>query len=191
MCVLFIQFALASEHCTKGFMDYSLLVQKSSQIEESEGKGSLSDKGLGVSFFDRLYAMPNLRFVCSGNITGFLLGVDVRIDFGRNKYLRVGLLNVSSSTQYSEVDGSFRSITLSADNFSTSGLIYYELSDPIKYDSNQILGVEQPATVRSIVRLYYEDFTGQTIHRISLSDYKKQSDGSINSARVLLHPQTS
>ena len=171
-------------------MDYSLLVQKASQIEDSKGEGSLSNKGLGVSRSDRLYAMPNLTFLCSGNITGFLLGVDIRIDSGRNKYLRVGLLNVLSSTQYSKVDGSFRNITLSADNFSTSGLIYYELSDPIKYDSNQILGVEQPATDESIVRLYYEDYNDQDIHRIRFSNYRKRS-GSINNARVLLHPRTS
>ena len=172
-------------------MDYSLLVQKASQIENFKGKGSLSDKRLGVSSYDRLYAMPNLTFVCSGNITGFLLGVNIRIDSGRDEHLRVGLLNISSSNQYSEVDGSFRSITISADNFSTSGLIYYELSDPIKYNSNQILGVEQPATGESIVRLYYEDFHGQDIHRIRFSDYRKSDWGSINNARVLLHPQTS
>ena len=190
MCVLFIQFALASEQCTQGFMDYSLLVQKASQIENSEGKGSLSDKRLGVSSFDTLYAMPNLRFMCSGNITGFLLGVDVRIDSGRNKYLRVGLLNVLSSNWYSKVDGSFRNITLSADNFSTSGLIYYELSDPIKYDSNQILGVEQPDTRKSIVRLYYEDFQGQDIHGFIFGSYKTFVFTMYN-ARILLHPRTS
>ena len=191
MCVFFVLFALASEQCTQGFMDYSLLVQKASQIKDSEGKGSLSDKGLGNSKSKRLYAMPNLRFVCSGNITGFLLGVDVRIDSGRDKYLRVGLLNVLKKDEYSEVDGSFRSITLSADNFSTSGLIYYELSDPINYDSDQILGVEQPDTDESIVRLYYEKNDDQDIHRIKFKDYKKHNKGSIDNARVLLHPRTS
>ena len=190
MCVFFVLFALASEQCTRGFMDYSLLVQKASQIKDSEGKGSLSDKGLGNSDSKTLYAMPDLQFACSGNITGFLLGADVRIDSGRNKYLRVGLLNVLKKNQYSEVDGSFRSITISADNFSTSGLIFYELSNPIKYDSSQILGIEQPATKRSVVRLYYEDFNDQNIHRIKFSDYKKRNGG-IDKARVLLHPRTS
>ena len=175
-------------------MDYSLLVQKASQIEDSKGEGSLSNNGLGVSNSDRLYAMPNLQFVCSGNITGFLLGVDIRIDSERDKHLKVGLLNVLSSNRYSKVDGSFRNITLSADNFSTSGLIYYELSDPIKYDSNQILGVEQPDTRKSIVRLYYEKNNDQNIHGIRFirnNIYRKRNSWSINKARVLLHPQTS
>ena len=171
-------------------MDYSLLAQKTSQIEDSKGEGNLSNNGLGVSKSDTLYAMPNLQFVCSGNITGFLLGADIRIDSGRDKYLRVGLLNVLKKGVYSEVVGSFRSISLSADNFSTSGLIYYELSDPIKYESNQILGVEQTAIDESIVRLYYEKNNDQDIHRIGFSDYKQRSGG-IDNARVLLHPRTS
>ena len=171
-------------------MDYSLLVRKASQIKNSEGEGSLSNNGLGNSNSKRLYAMPNLQFVCSGNITGFLLGADVRIDSGRDEHLRVGLLEVLNSNRYSKVDGSFRRITLSADNFSTSGLIYYELSDPITYDSNQVLGVEQPDTDESIVRLYYENFNDQDIHRIRFNNYRK-SGGGIDNARVLLHPRTS
>ena len=180
-------FSSGNEECVQGFMDYSLLVQKASQIPMTGGKGSLSDKGLGSSDSGTLYAMPSLTFTCPGQITGFLLGADVRIDSKRDAYPSVGLLNVHTIgvTTYSIVAGSFRSINISAEDFSTVGVFQYELSSPINYIANQILGIYQPNIENSTVRLYYEDYEGQNILSIQYVVFGKVDHAN---SRPLLHP---
>ena len=64
-------------------MDYELLVKKSTQI------GQNSDNHAHVQLLNNMsevgyYIMPNLTFTCAGNITGFLLGVDVRMNYTWN-----------------------------------------------------------------------------------------------------------
>ena len=185
-------FFSGSEECVQGFMDYSLLVKKASQISMNGGKGSLSDNGLGSSDSGTLYAMPSLKFSCSGQITGFLLGADVRIDSKRDAYPSVGLLNVVSGlglTGYSIVADSFRSINISAEDFSTVGVFHYELSSPINYAANQIIGIYQPKIENSTVRLYYEDYAGQNI--LSIRHVLLGAFGQVGQnadSRPLLHP---
>ena len=176
-------------------MDYDLLVQKASQIPVTGGKGSLSDKGLGSSDSGTLYAMPSLKFSCSGQITGFLLGADIRIDSQRDVYPSVGLLNVHTPfdvTRYSIVADSICSINISAEDFSTVGVFHYELSSPIDYAANQIFGIYQPDIGSSKMRLYYEDYAGQDILIIEpalipgiYKEVNQEAD-----ARLLLHPVT-
>ena len=68
------------ESCSKGFMDYDLVVEKAEQID---GDDNLHDQLEG----GRNWIMPSLEFTCSGTITGFLLGVDVRTETNQsNKY---------------------------------------------------------------------------------------------------------
>ena len=170
-------------------MDYDLLMQKASQINVTDGIGHLSNNGLGSSDSSRLYAMPSLKFLCSGNITGFLFAADVRIDSGRSKYASVRLFNVLDNNTYSDVDGTTRPINVHADYFSTSGVFKYVLPNPITYNAGQILGAQQPNSDESIVRLYYEDFDGQDIHRIRFIGRQKHSQ--IPNSRILLRPLTS
>ena len=174
-------------------MDYNLLVQKASQIPVTGGEGSLSDKGLGSSDSGTMYAMPSLTFSCSGTITGFLLGADVRIDSQRDTYPSVCLLNmftILGQTRYSIVADSFRSINVSPEDFSTVGVFQYQLSSPIDYTDNQILGIYQPDIGSSKVRLYYEDCAGQDILIIEpalIPGIYLEVNQEAN-ARLLLHP---
>ncbi len=156
LLVLFV--SVKCDDCTKGFMDYELLKQKASQIPDSEGDaGSLSNTGLGFSQ-SRYYAMPSLRFTCSGVITGFLLGVDIRTDGNYAQYPTISLR--TNPWPYTIVPESERVININADDFSTSGLYNYTLSVPLQFNEGQILGAYHPA---STATLYYQTLTGQNI----------------------------
>ena len=173
--------------CTKGFMDYELLKQKASQIPDSGGDaGSLSNNGLGDPVFSSDYAMPSLQFTCSGVITGFLLGVDIRIDGPNALYPRIRLLTVSGNS-YTLVSGSEREININADDFSTSGLYNYTLSVPLQFSSGQILGAYHPASTASRVTLYYQTLTGQNIYRTGVHDL--EGSDALDS-RLLVYPLT-
>ncbi len=192
MFVLLICLGLVSVNgdCTSGFMDYELLKQKASQIPDQEGSaGSLA---LARLRSNREYVMPSLNFTCSGIITGFLLGVDIRIDGDKTLYPKIRLLTVTGSS-YSLVPGSEREIILNADDFSTSGLFNYTLSEPLQFSNGQILGAQQFAGAKSRVRLYRQPFDGQTIDRVTFGNnnlYQKAGGGHFTNSRLLLHPIT-
>ena len=149
-------------------MDYELLKQKASQI--SPQYGSLPNNDLTSTDFGWSYVMPSLSFNCSGTITGFLLGVRVVVDGegDRNQYPRIIVYNVTGTDAYSM--DSQRDIILGANDFSTSGLFIFTLSSPIQYSANQVLGAFQPNSDDSVVKLFYQPFTGQNIDRLFQSN---------------------
>ena len=157
-----------TEECTGGFMDYDLLKQKASQIPAEDGNGALSTKYIaGSSYFasTRRYAMPSLKFTCPGTITGFLLGVDVRTDGSKNQYPSIYLFKEGGADYYTKVGS--RDIILDAENFTTSGLFNYTLSEPLSFSTGQVLGVRQPKDSDSRVRFFYQSFTGHNTDRIT------------------------
>ena len=116
-------------------MDYDLLVQKAKQIG-GDGRGDLDGNRLRG---DRHSIMPSLEFTCSGTITGFLLGVDVRTD--RDEYPTIWLWNKTDETTYTRVDDSSVEIILGPSNFSTDGVYQFSLSTPLQFTANQVLGI--------------------------------------------------
>ena len=192
LLVLLICLGLVSVNgdCTDGLMDYELLKQKASQIPNQGGSAGSALSRLTMNT-DREYVMPSLKFTCSGVITGFLLGVDVRINGDRTLYPKIRLLTVTGST-YSLVSGSEREIILNADDFSTSGLYNYTLPVPIEFNDSQILGAQQFAGPKSRVRLYHQPFDGQIIYRVKFSNnlYQRADSGHFTNSRLLLHPIT-
>ncbi len=188
MCLCFV-FANGDCDCTKGFMDYELLKQKASQIPPPTNPVLPR-----LGNMDTEFVMPGLTFTCTGVITGFLLGVDIRIHGGRTMYPTIGFLTTSAdNTSYSLVPGSERQIMLNADDFSTSGLYNYTLPVPLQFHDGQILGAHQFAAGDSRVRLYRHPFVGQSIYRVTVGDdnlYRRTDDGHYIDARILLHPLT-
>ena len=177
-------------------MDYDLLVQRAEQIE---GNGD-SDLDGGRLRSDRHLIMPSLEFNCSGTITGFLLGVDVRTANNpamnimniRNEYPTIWLWNKTDETTYTRVVDSLVEIILGPSNFSTDGVYQFSLSTPLQFTANQVLGIYQPRHENSVVRFYYQDYNGQNIYdtdgdvnMYSLSDLIR-TDG----RRPLIHPHT-
>ena len=95
-------------------MDYDLLVQKAEQI----GDGHRYELRLD----DKNWIMPSLEFTCSGTITGFLLGVDIRTKTNhRNEYPTIWLWNKTNKTDTYIPDKSVK-VLLSPSNFSTEGV---------------------------------------------------------------------
>ena len=174
-------------------MDYDLLVQKAEQIG---GNGDSDIEG-GQLRGGRHSIMPSLEFNCSGTITGFLLGVDVRTANNpgmniRNEYPTIWLWNKTNETTYTRVVDSLVDIILGPSNFSTDGVYQFSLSTPLQFTANQVLGIYQPRHGNSVVRFYYQDYNGQNIYdtdgdvnMYSLSDLIR-TDG----RRPLIHPHT-
>ena len=126
-------------------MDYDLLIKKSSQIGNDV---TLVNRGLGQLGFrnsDRYYILSHSTFTCSGNITGFLLGVDVRVF--RNKYPEVFIAEkIDNEDTYIFKDS--QSINLNAIDFQPEGVYKYILPSPLPFQAGQFIGIKQ--TQRSI-----------------------------------------
>ena len=105
---------------------------------------------------NELRVFPELNFTCSGKITGFLLGAEIRnrARFGTNLYPEVHIFKPSSASSiYVKVTS--QEIRLAAGYFSPDGVLQYNLTTPIRFQRDYILGVYQPSKNDSIVQLYY------------------------------------
>ena len=167
-------------------MDYELLIQKTEQIGINDGRSDLHGNRLGSEIHS---IMPSLEFNCSGTITGFLLGVDVRI---RNEYPTIWLWNKTDETTYTRVVDSSVEIILGPSNFSTDGVYQFSLSTPLQFTANQVLGIYQPVNGDSVVRVYYQEYNGQNIYETINENEYTLDDGNIRSnRRPLIYPETS
>ena len=190
---MFFFFYCTGESCTKGFMDYDLLVQKANQIAtglfDVIGEGDLSGNQLGS---DTDWIMPSLEFTCSGTITGFLLGVDVRTETAdRDEYPTIWLWNKTGETTYTRVVDSSVKIILGPSNFSADGVYQFSLSTPLQFTANQVLGIYQPHE-DSVVRLYYQNYNGQDIYETGEDDEYTLDNGDIQTnRRPIIYPETS
>ena len=165
-------------------MDYDLLVQKAEQID---GDGNLHDQ-LGGG---RIWIMPSLEFNCSGTITGFLLGVDVRTATNqRHKYPTIWLWNKTNKTDTYIPDRSVQ-VLLGPSNFSTEGVFQFTLSTPLQFTGNQVLGIYQPDDDDSVVRLYNQEYNGQDIYETDSNSYGYTLDDQESNRRTLIHPESS
>ena len=139
--------------CDIGFMQLDLLKKRAEKISSGNTvSGNKLDRELRV--------VPGLRFTCSGNIISLLLGGDVRILVdNRVEYPEVQIwrqrssrfIGVHYTKEYSQT------IELSSGNFSSDGLLQYNLTTPIPFENEDVLGVYHPLQNDSIVRLFYVD----------------------------------
>ena len=171
-------------------MDYDLLVQKAEQIE-GNGNGDLDGNRLGS---DTDWIMPSLEFNCSGTITGFLLGVDVRTETGnRDEYPTIWLWNKTDETTYTRVVDSSVEIILGPSNFNTDGVYQFSLSTPLQFTANHVLGIYQPNNGNSVVRFYYQDYDGQDIYETddNVNMFSLLQSTRRMNRRPLIHPESS
>ena len=174
-------------------MDYDLLIKKSSQI--GNDMTALANRGLGqlgLSNSDRYYILSHSTFTCSGNITGFILGVDVIVD--RNEYPEVFIAEkIENEETYIFKDS--QSIQLNAIDFQTNGVYKYILPSPLPFQAGQFIGIKQ--TQRNIckVRFNYQRNPQYNISKVNKNNtetnqYSVAEDGHLP-GRVLLHPISS
>ena len=170
-------------------MDYDLLVKKSLQIENN---GNLLARGLGRLSRrnqDTYYVTPDLAFTCSGNITGFDMGVRVRDQDIRIQYPEVFIVTKHQIDEYAfEVS---RKINLTAMDFQTDGVYEYTLSVPLPFQEGQLIGIKQTDRSTSSVEFYYQRTPPQQFIRVvSSNDLYTPSDKMFDGI-VLLQPITS
>ena len=174
-------------------MDYELLQHKAKQICNNDVcKGSLEMNRLR----DGMWIMPSYNFTCSGNITSLLLGGDMRLN--KADYPTISLWSrQGGSTVYNKVSSSDRTLSLDPYNFSTSGPLLYHLSEPLQFESGQVLGLRHYDN-NGILRLYYIDNDQSMIYKlndVNSNTIDTQDNHDIDSSKtiygqVLLHPYT-
>ena len=98
---------------------------------------------------DEFRLIPDINFTCSGNITGLLLGVDVRtVTDNRDQYSVVQIWRKNLiDNSYDRRDG--REIRLAAGDFSPDGVLVYTnwTSSTMLFQSGDVLGVFSPGMV--------------------------------------------
>ena len=146
--------------CTSGFMELELLKRRAEKIP-----GGGVGEGTGGRLDDEFRLVLNESFSCSGNMTGLLLVGAIRTNIGgRNQYPEIQIwreIDHSTNTHtYSRQDS--HEIRLNLGDFSSDGVLQYNLTTPISYQSGDVLGVYQPDQIDSVVRVYYDSNTSTT-----------------------------
>ena len=146
--------------CTSGFMELDLLRRRAEKIS-----GVSSSAGGGLD--DEFRLTPGESFSCSGTMTGLFLVGAVRTGRGRDEYPEIQIWRNTGGNTYTR-QGS-EEITLNPGDFSPDGVLQYNLTTPISYQSGDVLGVYQPDQSDSVVRVYYDSNASNT-YRVSESN---------------------
>ena len=167
-------------------MEQELLQNISAQINDNNQLGNDTVHLLlneGTNF--KRYIMPSLNFSCDGNITGFLLGVDVRHDGDTyDKFPRI-ILHGGNFSIFKDIPlSSRRAINLDFQS-KCNGLYKMKLKTPLAFTAGQFIGVNQP--VNSTVQFYGQTLLNQVIH---LVNDKFEVKKNISNSRILIHPIT-
>ena len=137
-----------SQDCTSGFMDRDILTARAMKIG-SEQSGLSSNR---LTENRQRVIIPGMNFSCSGTITSFKLGVDIRNTNGGNLTLQLWRpVTTSGQLQYQFVES--RDIFLRAGIFSSNGVNEYILPNPLTFQSGYMIAVFQP--VNSRTRLFH------------------------------------
>ena len=145
-----------SSACTRGFMELDLLYKRA-----STSSGSVSMNFLGVDA--QLCIVPDVSFSCSGNIIGLLLGATIKGTIGRTLYPEIQVWRRNSNKlNYTRLAS--QEIRLNPGDFSPDGVLQYNLTTPISFQSGDVLGVYQPMESNSVVKVYYHDVMMSTMY---------------------------
>ena len=92
-------------------------------------------------------------FSYNGTMTGLLIVGAVRTGGGREPYPEIQIWRNTGGNTYTRQ--SSEEIRLNPGEFSPDGVLQFNLTTPISYQSGDVLGVYQPAKGDSVVRVYY------------------------------------
>ena len=174
--------------CTSGFMQLDVLRKKSEKIFVGNTVSST-----GISEETRVMHMQ--EFSCNGNITGLLLGVKV-VTASDHRSLYPELLICVQHILFRRFHlKSSSEIRLAAGHFSSNGVIQYNLTTPIPFQSGDVLGVYQPPEADSVVQLFYVDDSTAPVAYTRPSKLSNSPFGSlflrrVSDQRMLLLPMT-
>ena len=129
-------------------MELNLLKRRAEKI--SSGSTS-AENGLD----DEFRLLPNETFSCNGSMTGLLLVGAIRtVSSLRTQYPKIQIWRNNGGNNYTRQNS--QEIVLTEGNFSSDGVLQYNLTTPLPYQSGDVLGVYQPPEDNSVVRLYYD-----------------------------------
>ena len=173
-------------------MDCELLQHKAEQIcDKNTCNGPLNKNRMG----NDMWIMPSYSFTCSGNVTSLLFGGDLRLN--EDYYPIISLWSrQGGSTIYNKVAGSDRTLSLDPYNFSTSGPLLYHLSEPLQFESGQVLGLRHYDN-SGILRLYYIDnslsmiykFKNKFINSNTIDTSQGSNVHNVEHKQVLIYPK--
>ena len=151
----------------------------------------------GNKLDNELRVVPGLSFTCSGTITSLLLGVDMRtVDGNRVEYPEMQIWREGRRIVVGDVYNrqSRTDIALTAGNSSPDGVLQYNLTTPIPFQSGDIFGVYQPPESDSVVRLFYVDDSSAPVAAFrdnnARFNFISQSGSTISNQYVLILPIT-
>ena len=145
-------------------MELDLLMRRAEKIPGGKaGTGTGLDRGFRL--------LPGESFSCSGTMTGLLLaGAVMKRKMGkRDKYPEIQIWRNTSGNTYTR--NSSQEIRLARGDFSPDGVLQYNLTTPISYQSGDVLGVYQPDQSDSVVRVYY-DTNASTTYKYEIEEPK-------------------
>ena len=148
--------------CTSGFMELDLLKRRAGKITNNTGT---NEDSLDGEF--RLFTES--RFNCSGKMTGLLFVGAVRTGQGRDQYPEIQIWRNTNGGMYTRQGG--EEMQLAAGDFSPDGVLQYNLTTPISFESEDVLGVYQPPKNASVVRVYY-DSSASTTYLVGTMSYE-------------------
>ena len=115
----------------------------------------INDRELIDSLDTEFRLFPSKNFTCSGSITGVLLGADIRWTSDmKSSYPEIQIWRNDMATDQFTRQAS-QEIRLNPGDFSPDGVLQYNLTTPISFQSGDVLGVYQPQSEESAVSLYY------------------------------------
>ena len=149
--------------------------------------GERSDEGLE----DEFRLIGDTSFTCSGTITNLQLGGTVRGGGMRTEYPEIQLWRIMTGSGF-YTQQARQEIRLAEGDFSPDGVLRYNLTTPIQFQSGDVLGVYQPEEMESVVRIYYNSEVSNT-YRLNSNPSGSISFGSrrtVNNQKILISPIT-
>ena len=167
--------------CTSGFMELDLLIKRAEKIPSDD---------INENSLDGKFRLLNESFSCSGTMTGLLFVGLYRTGGGRNMYPEIQLWRNTGGDMY--IKNASEQMQMTAGVFSPDGVLQYNLTEPMSFESGDKLGVYQPAINASRVRVYYRSATATTyelgnnaLSTINLADLSQKTD-----ELILISPAT-
>ena len=175
-----ILYAPVVNGCTSGFMELDMLKRRAEKIP---GQG-MSDQVLDNEF--RL--LPGESFSCSGTMTGLLLVGAVRNTIFRKALPEIQLWRNTGGDTYTKQAS--EDIRLTEGDFSPDGVLQYNLTTPISYQSGDVLGVHQPNQLFSLVRVFYSRDSATSYRQMGInpSSVSLSDLSSIGDQQILISP---
>ena len=174
-----------SSSCTSGFMELDLLKRRGERIPAG------GNDGLDIHILDGEFRLvSHVSFSCSGNLTSLLIGATVRRK--RDQYPQIQLWRTVDRILYKRQESQV--IKLAVGDFSPDGVLQYNLSTPIQFQSGDVLGIYQPPQSVSAASVYYSiDTSAPNTYRLRSNPHNGASVSfsalsSISNQQILISP---